>query len=261
MITVCSGFAPLGYVGYGKKFIETFDRYWPAAVYDLRVYGEEPVEMPRGEYRDLWSCYGASEFYARHRDNPKRSGRAPVAGWRQKDHKEGYSWRFDALKFFKQCLIPYNVSCELVQNSVLVWLDADVVTFDYVPEDFIDKLLDGADLAYLGRGTYHSEIGFWAIRITKAGRGMLRELADLYVTDAILKLGEHHSAFAFDYARKRAQENGLRAKNLTPGGGGHCWIESPLSAYMDHLKGPRRKALGRTPKGERKKQDGNPYWS
>jgi hypothetical protein len=43
-------------------------------------------------------------------------------------------------------------------------------------------------------------------------------------------------------------------KNLTPEGRGvnHVWHDSPLAEYMDHLKGPKRKQLGKSPeRGEK----------
>jgi hypothetical protein len=135
-ITVCSGFSVAGYREYGHNFIKSFDKYWPSNI-DLIVYTEQSVSMPRGSCRSLWDCEGARDFQNRHGDDGRRRGTLPIHGWRQKDHKEGYSWRFDAAKFYKQCLIPYDVSKQLSQDDILVWLDADVITFDNLPESFI----------------------------------------------------------------------------------------------------------------------------
>ncbi len=247
-ITVCSGFSPAGYREYGYNFIKNFDTYWPDSV-DLIVYSEQIVPMPRGSCRLLWDCEGAQEFHTRHNDDPRRRGTAPINGWRPKDHEKGYSWRYDAAKFYKQCLIPYDVSKSLYQDDILVWIDADVVTFDKVPDRFITDLMENTDLIFLGRGSYHSEIGFWAVRICKQSRAMLQELAEAYTKDLFLTFREHHSAFVFDYARKRADKRGLYWRNLTPANGrgrhgGHVWLDSPLSKYMDHLKGSKRKHIG-----------------
>ncbi len=242
-VVVCSGFSPAGYREYGFSFVRTFNEFWPTSV-ELVMYSEQIFTLPRGKCRLLWECEGAEDFHHRHGEDGRRRGTIPVPGWRQKDRNEGYSWRFDAAKFYKQCLIPYDVSKTLNQDDILVWLDGDIITFDHVPENFIPGLIDGFDLVFLGRGSYHTEIGFWAVRMCKQSRAMLRHLAEIYTTDEFLSLHEHHSAYSFDHARKRAQERGLRAKNLTPGGSGHVWLSSPLAKYTDHLKGKRRKNLG-----------------
>jgi hypothetical protein len=242
-VTVCSGFSPAGYREYGVSFLETFDKFWAKNV-ELAVYTEQTIQIPRNGCRSLWDCEGARDFHNRHAEDGRRRGTVPIPGWRQKDRNEGYSWRFDAAKFYKQCLIPYDVSKTLNQDDILAWLDGDIVTFDYVPNWFIPNLIDGFDLIFLGRGSYHSEIGFWAVRICKRSRAMLQDLAEVYTRDIFLTLHEHHSAYAFDHVRKKAQDRGLIAKNLTPGGSGHVWLSSPLAKYTDHLKGSRRKKLG-----------------
>ncbi len=246
-ITVCSGFSVPGYREYGYNFVKSFDKYWPHCV-DLVVYSEEIVQMPRGSCRLLWDCEGARDFHLRHNDDPRRRGTLPIAGWRQKDREVGYSWRFDVAKFYKQCLIPYDVSKGLEQDDILVWVDADVITFDTIPDSFIPDLISGADLIFFGRGSYHSEIGFWAVRICRQTRRMLQEFAEMYTNDGFLTLREHHSAFIFDVVRQKAEKKGLRSRNLTPlhiaSGNHHVWLTSPLAKYTDHLKGSRRKSIG-----------------
>jgi hypothetical protein len=247
-VIVCTGFAPAGYREYGINFLDTFNKFWPKSV-ELVVYTEQSIPMPRGACRSLWDCDGARDFHNRHNDDGRRRGTIPIPGWREKDKTVGYAWRFDAAKFYKQCLIPYDASKTLLQDDILVWLDADIITFAYVPENFIPGIMDGADLAFLGRGVYHSEIGFWAVRVGKQSRIMLQNLAEMYTMDKFIELPEHHSAFIFDHVRKRAEIEGMRVKNLTPHSrrgqyGNHIWLSSPLAKYTDHLKGERRKRLG-----------------
>lgn len=247
MTTVCSGFHPAGYQQYGERFLRTFARHWAPEI-DLVVYTEEPVEMPRGECRMLWECAGAREFNDRHSGDLRRSGRASIEGWRPKDRRTGYGWRFDALRWYKQCIIPHDAAQHLPDGQVLTWLDADVVTFAPVEADLIPSMLVGADLMYMGRGGYHSEIGFWAVRLNAATRSFLRAIASIYTSDMFLALPEHHSAYVFDDCRKTAELNGLRSKNLTHGvGAGHVWHRQVLGEVTDHLKGSRRKELGYSP--------------
>lgn len=242
MIRVCSGFSPAGYREYGRRFLDTFDKHWPAAV-DLRVYVEEAVPMPRDACRMLWDIPGARAFYDRHANNAAAQGKVPQPGWKERERQKGYSFRHDAYKFFKQIFIPEAAATDLADGDILVWLDADVVTFKDVPATMVPDLLGDADVCYLGRDRSHSEIGFWAVRINAKTHWFLTTIAEIYRSDMVFALAETHSAFVWDYARRSAC---LRERNLTPGGHGHVWMQSPLRQWTDHLKGGR-KGMGRSP--------------
>jgi len=244
---VMTGFSPAGYQEYGKRFLETFEQFWPEEV-ELNVFVEEPWPGPvHGAMAySLWSrCLGQREFLDRHKDNLEAQGRKPNARWKEKECIAGYSFRFDAAKFSRQCFIPEAAASLMEDGSVLCWLDGDVVSFNHVPEGFIEGLLGQHDCCYLGRGMKHSELGFWACRLSPLVREWLRDLAELFRSDKIFNLHEWHSAYAWDHARKVYESKGLRAHNLTPNGSGHVWFQSPLGNYMDHLKGDR-KATGRS---------------
>lgn len=255
MLTVITGWSPSGYLEYGQRFAETFDRFWPKDV-QLVVYGEEPVPLPRGEFRRLDVIPGCMEFLQRH-DNPIARGRAPRedlrAKWKPKWLQLGYSFRFDAWKFCRQGFIPYHAAGELglkysvplgQQRPLLCWLDGDVVTHAKVPAGVIEGLLPpGKAVAYLGRGAKHSEIGFQLYDVIKAWP-MLEMFSKIYSTDSIFRYKEWHSAYAFDEAREAMLPRELW-HDLTPGGEGHVWHQSPLCAFTDHLKGDR-KAKGRS---------------
>lgn len=243
MTTICTGFSPKGFTEYGANFLETFDQHWPSEV-RLLCFTEESVSVPRGGLRSLWTCAGARSFIDRNVSDPQRCGKAAHPAWRPKDHQRGYSFKFDAVKFSRQCFIPEGAAEELEDGEVLIWFDADVITFAPPPKGFIENLLGKHDLCYLGRMNMHSEIGFWAVRLSPKTRAFLAALADIYRSDLIFTLREWHSAFAFDYIRCRAEY--LSVYNLTPRGQGHVWFQSPLAQYTDHLKG-QRKGMGKSP--------------
>lgn len=245
--TVVTGWHPPGYREYAHTFVETFHRHWPADV-NLLAYTEEPAHMPRGECRSLWDIEGAREFYERNKVIPAHCGRAPTRHWRAKDVARLANgvpaYRWDAVRFFKQLIIPEHASRDLPDGDTLVWLDADVVTFADVPENFVEKMLGSADLCYLGRGK-GSEIGFWAVRLNNRSREFLRDISSMYLDDRAFALSQWDSAFVWDHARKAA--SGLASKDLTPGGREHVWMECvPLYSVCDHLKGGR-KAKGYSP--------------
>jgi len=234
MVTVCTGFSQSGYRLYGERFLESFDRHWPRSV-DLKVYTEERTEVPRGECRSLFDIPGCAAFLDRHRGNVAANGREPRPGWSAKDRRAGYCYRFDAWKFCRMAMIPRDAARDL-GDGILVWLDADVMTYRDVPEGFVEGLIGDADVAYLGRVPKHSETGFIAFRLPEARR-LIDAYADLYASDTVFDLLEWHSAYAFDQARGAT---GITGRDLTPSGRGHVWFQSPLGQYMDHLKGARK---------------------
>lgn len=243
MIRVCSGFSETGYKEYGEQFLETFHRYWPRTV-ELVVFTEAYVEMPRGSCRSLWECRGAAQFIARHRENPERCGTKQHAKWKPRYIGRPYNFRFDAVKFSKQCFIPEAAAEGMEDGDILVWLDADVVTFANVPDGVVESLLGDADIVFLGRQGTHSEIGFWAVRLNYRTREFLAMFADTWRSDKVFELDEWHSAFVFDWCRRHTSMIQL---NMTPQGRGHVFTESPLQFWLDHLKGDRRKQLGVSP--------------
>lgn len=243
-VTVCTGWHPPGWKHYAKRFVETFDEHWPENV-NLIAYAEEPVDMIRGECRSVWDIHGAKAFYDRHRHIKQHNGLEPTPRWRPKDIRKlangQAAWRWDSVRFFKQLVIPNDASLALPDNDILVWLDADIVTFADVPDGFIDTLLGGSDLCYLGRNE-GSEIGFWAVRLNGRGRKFLADLSRAYLEDWVFTLAQWHSAFVFDQVRKSGTNASLKQNNLTNGGRDHVFVSyvSPLHPYMDHLKGSRK---------------------
>lgn len=247
MIRVCSGFAPSGRLQYGERFLRAFDRYWPKDV-QLLVYVEEPTPMPREAERILWTIPGALEFQERHAGNLAAQGRVPQACWKHRERFNGYSFRNDALKFWKQILIPEAAANDpvlgpLADGDLLVWLDGDVETLRPVPPDLVSEALAGAEICYLGRERGHSEIGFWAVRINPRTRAFLAAIADQYRSDAVFELPEWHSAFAWDHVR-RSIDPPLAAHDLCAQAkirAGHVWPYTMLAPYMRHDKGARKK--------------------
>lgn len=248
MLTICTGWSPAGYREYGKRFVDTFARYWPADV-NLLVFGEEPVELPAGRFISLETIPDCGAFIEKHGPRAIANGRERIPEWKPREVAAGYSYRFDAVKFCRQGFIPEAALQYLPRtkgDQFLAWLDADVYTHSPVPRGFIEGLLpDGFDVAYLGRGEKHPEIGFQLYRIgpTSSAVELLVDFAALYRSDAVFKLREWHSAYAWNVARTRS---GVPSYDLTPGGRGHVWHQSPLRLYTDHLKGERKKN-GRSP--------------
>lgn len=237
MIRVCSGFSPTGRVQYGERFLSTFDRFWPKDI-DLQVYVEKPFPMPRDACRDLWAIPGAKDFHMRHKRNLEAHGRKYRKGWKEKDRRKGYCFKFDAYKFWKQILIPQAAAEGMDDGEILIWLDGDVETIAPVSQLNVVDWLGEADLAYLNREPQHSEIGFWAVRIGPTVREFLADMAQTYTTDAVFDLDEWHSAFVWDHSRRKFD---MTERHLCrKGRRGHVWPSTPLAPYMRHDKGMRK---------------------
>jgi len=204
--------------------------------------------MPRGDFVLHSALNGAVEFAERNKNIPERCGKAPVPGWRKKDIRNGYSYRHDAVRFCWQLFYPEHASKSMNDGDILAWFDGDVVFTNHMPR-FIEGTLNTADLAYLGRVT-HTELGFWAIRLSAATREFLWFMPELYRSGQVFKLPEWHSAYVFDYARSQFP---IRSNDLTPGKKGNVWQQCQLQDFSIHLKGNlKQKGLDKIDKAQEK---------
>ncbi len=236
-VMVCSGWSPRGKITYGEKFLASFHRY-AAPEIRLGVWVEQPHTMPREACRDLWAIPGAREFHVKHADNLAAQGKVPTDLWKSSERLKGYSFRTDSYKFWKQILIPGAAAGELADGDVLVWFDGDVQFHNKFSAATIEALLGNAQVAFLGRGTSHSEIGFWAIRLDDVTRSFLVAIADAYTSGEVFNLPETHSAYVWDHVRKGMA---MRERNLCADGArGHVFPLTPLAQFCAHLKGMRK---------------------
>jgi hypothetical protein len=239
LLTIVTGWGESCYDAYAHRFIESFGRFWPADTRLLAYIETEKVEAAaRAEQYNLFLCDDAPGFLKRHKNNPEHNGRSPVAGWREKDRVNGYSFRWDACKFAKQAYFPDHAAKIMCHTKYLAWFDADVVfTKPVNPAGIVALLPNDKHVAYLGRPGTHSEIGFQLYRLPEA-LPLLAEFKRLYDSDDVFKLREWHSAFVWDRAR---EISGVPCHNLTPNGAGNVWAMQPLlSSFSEHRKGKRK---------------------
>lgn len=252
MLTVCTGWSKLGWLEYGQRFAETFDKFWDPEV-RLLVYGEEPRALPNGSGRQinffpLSRIPALQAFIYEHGRAKPAIGRQQLPGhvWKERAVTAGYNWRYDAVKFSRQAFIPLDALLQCHEGDHLCWLDGDVVTTKPVrARDVVTLLPAFKDVAFLGRGLKHPEIGFQLYRVGGFALAMLKEFRRLYQSGDVFHLKEWHSAYAWAEALHRTVPT-ARQHDLTPGGSGHVWHQSPLALWSDHLKG-ERKAKGRSP--------------
>jgi hypothetical protein len=285
-----------GYHAYGRRMLEAFDRHWPR---DITVYayyeGARPAPVgDRVEVRDLLACSpGLAAFKQRHRGNdaahgredrgpmpfdaraalgkllslPGRlRGRAARSGGalRKQPKRQGIGYRWDAVRFAHKTYCIFHAA-DTIDADALLWIDADTLTFRDVPRAFVESTLpETAMLSFLGRPYRTSECGYVGYNLRHPDlRDFLACWRELYDTDALFDLAEWHDSWVFDWVRRRFEARGTRTHDLSACLGrravAHPFINGPLGAYMDHLKG-ERKEHGRSPATDLVVDRGEAYW-
>ena len=252
-----------GYGQYGKRMIETFDKHWPQSI-KLQVYYEwmptNKAFSDRVEWIDINNaCPKLGEFKQRHKANPHANGIKPGS-----DPNGKYSYLWDAVKFAHKSYCVSHAALN-ANSDLVVWLDADVVTHSAIPEGFIESLLPQDHYcAYLGRQKIYPECGF-VIYNTRSvyNQQFMEDWQDMYRTDSLFNEIEYHDSYLFWILQKKYAQRGMQSFNISEGHphipGGHVFINSPLGAYMDHLKGTR-KIAGSSKRTDIYRPHKNEYW-
>jgi hypothetical protein len=248
-----------GYDRYGRTMIETFDRYWPREV-PLAVYAEGFSEGARGERierRDLIECApGLVAFKQRHANSALAHGRSPwprprivnvhSSGPRRlklRLHRRGYKWQ--AVRFSHKVFAILHAA-ETSPADVLIWIDADTRFFADVTMDRLESFLPEGRFVGCLRRHIHTECGFVAYGLRHPGTGaLLAEMRRFYTEDRLFEEEEFHDSYLFDIARARQEAEGHLSHDIAEGVGAtakHVLVNSPLGAFMDHLKGDRKDA-------------------
>lgn len=241
--TIVTGFSAKGFKEYGQRFMHSFEHYRNG--HQLHLYTQD-VPLLGGEgvkQSTQGSITGLDEFLDSCRDIPETCGLEDNGQWKPKEHKAGYSYRFDAFKFCKM-VYTMHAAAHRIGKGYMIWLDGDTVVRQDIPTDMAEQTLPAdCDYAYLGREPKHTETGYLVFRLPEA-LPLLDAWVNFYESGTFLEQKEWHSAFLFDRAREQCSE--VKGHNLTPGGRGHvihkCWV----GKVFDHCKGAR-KTKGRSP--------------
>ena len=212
---IVTSFSPAGYEEYGKRFLESYAKHCNLP---LTIFTEEPI--PKLETESLWDIPGCKQFV----DHVSHETTKPI--------RNGY--RFNTHKFCRKVFALHQIATTYEGN--IAWLDADTVIEKDIPDDFLDTLLEGVYLAYLGRDKFHSETGFVAIDTTHKMNQLFQFLyLREYTSGAYHDLRHWCDSDVFDHVRTLLSppENNLNTINsaMNPFG------ESILGNYMKHYKG------------------------
>lgn len=227
----CTSFSPQGYEQYGRKFLQTFVRYWPIPIHVFHEGQKPEIESEKIVYRDLSRDRALGAFlgdWGAFRISNGIFGNKAI-------------YRYQAVKFAKKV---YALTSERPECDWWIWIDADVETYRRIDDEFLSSVCRPEFTAsYLGRKDWnHSECGFVAYNIGNGGHDFLRTFRETYDSGALFRMPEWHDSFVFDAIRAAFEMRGRKFLNLSEGIGGlHVWPHTVLGRYMIHSKGPEVK--------------------
>jgi hypothetical protein len=275
-ITVVTTFHQKGLDLYAQRFLDSFAERVDKKI-KMIVYAEDckPVNPDPEQITILDSHTALSklvEFKTRWRDIPKANGVCPFPERRPRDHHKGFKW--DAVRFANKVYAVLD-ACNRSKDWC-VWMDADMLVHSkWIYEDFKNLLPDTSWITYVGRGKGSAtwpECGFYGMNLNDiVCQEFLQEFERMYedADNGIFTLEEWHDSYIFGHIlnnMKRSAPNVLdyTAKTVLQtaktGGGGHPLINTELGAYIDHLKGDRKR-LGKSKSTDISVKRNEEYWS
>jgi hypothetical protein len=248
VLTTCNA---RGWQQYGRRMVETFDKFWPADI-PFYLYAEDfQPDHHRPIVRQLpgW----LTKFKARHAEDRRAHGM--VGG--------GYNFKFDCVRFAHKVAAVTDAALSL-ETDVLIWADSDIVTHALVDRDWLLSLFPpGPYIAWLDRDDRHHECGFYMLRCSHpAHRALTERWRRLYDSDEVLGFAQTQDCYVQQQLIVQAEREGMVTTHSLSGEArthGHPLINGPLGSRLDHLKGPR-KTLGRSPAKDLMKPRLEDYW-
>lgn len=240
-ITTCSA---AGWEKYGRRMVQSWIEHWPVP---LTVWTEGFACDVTGVDVDQLERIGwLTAFKEQHRD-------CMPAG--------PYNYRFDAVRFAHKSAAVIESALSFSEDY-LIWVDADTVTHSPVPASFVQELLPRRweYIAWLDRVGNYPECGFYVLDMRhEKHRELMQRWRAWHTSGELFKLREWHDSYVLQQLILQA---GVRTRSLSGVRGvrtSHPFINGPLGAYMDHLKGPR-KDIGKSRRQDLKVQRGEDYW-
>jgi hypothetical protein len=223
-----------GWHELGGRMVRAFKRCWPADV-KLIVYAEGfTVSEPGVESRNLpkW----LDEFKGRHKNNRRANGHTPSR----------YDFLYDAVKFSHK--VAAITDAGLAQtDGVMIWLDADTYTHASVTHVWLEGLFpEPSYIAWLDRRNSLPETGFIMFRCGHpAHQAAMTAFRRLYLTDDIFGIGQTSDNSALRHVIDRMVKGGEIEPPVSLSGDDKNWshpfVNGPLGACMDHMKGNRKR--------------------
>ena len=277
-ITVVTTFHKEGLDLYGQRFLDSFAKRVDKKI-KMIVYAEDckPINLDPDQITILDSHTALPKlltFKERWKDVPKANGTPPpeIKARRPRDHHKAFKW--DAVRFANKTYAVFD-ACVRSQGWV-VWMDADMyVHSDWSHKQFANLLPESAWITYVGRGKAAAtwpECGFYGMNLNHpVCHSFLEEFERMYedADNGIFTLEEWHDSYVFGHILNKMKKDFPTVKDYTEGtvlqtaktgGGGHPLINTELGAYIDHLKGDRKR-LGKSKSTDISVNRKEDYWS
>ena len=237
---IVTSFGSKGYEDYGRRFIEGFIEHWPDEALTVYHEGALPDDAPRALLVAYVDLAAIPEFLTFHEVLLKSD---PLfQGLMLTEKGNTYNFRYDVNKFCRKVFAIHHYEQGRDNFDPFAWIDADVTFTRRLPEGFLREQL-GRDnyIAHLGRAGLYTETGFvvWDPTHEKHAEFM-KHYWSMYASGAFRLLSEWHDCYVFDFVSELLE---VPRRNLAKGcDPTHPWVFSVLGLYMEHHKGPERKA-------------------
>lgn len=274
-IAVVTTFNDEGRQKYGQRMIDSFCQNWPEEV-TLHIYPElcNPAINNHNHVtlKRLEEVEPLMAFKEKWKNVPKANGDVsgdPIRS-KRKDAGKGFKWH--AIRFAHKVYAIFHCAKE-TDADILIWMDADTICHSPITmQDLYEMIPADSELCYLGRKGKYSECGLYAMNLRSSNvQSFLKEFQRFYdqAEQGIFTLEEWHDSFVFDAVRNKfpqmrqldwaAHLHDLRPAPGMSSGEGHPLINSKWGAWLDHLKGSRKK-LGRSNREDLKVKRTEAYW-
>ena len=238
VVTTCH---KAGFEQYGHRWVESVCN-WPRDA-KFVMYGEGFA---------FWRDHNTDD-YITGRIRESRCEDLPRLAAFKEAHKnyKAPSWRYDIVRFSNKVFAAYDAFYN--HDGIGVWLDADAVTFDPIPEGYIEEQLGDAFFAHFKRADWYTETGMWIMNCAHPEtKAFLDTWVDWFESGAFKSLHEWHDCTTLDATlRLFLKDSRITARSLS----GeyerdmHPMAKADISKYIDHCKGAR-KAAGVSPENK-----------
>ena len=247
------------YDDYGKRFLEEYSKFSDINIKLYLVFeGEYPEEILNiGRNIIILPFISQThQSFFRKFSKLKEANGLIINMIKDNDKtkiKARHDFRFNAIRFsYKPFAIHQCLEYLPETTTHLIWTDADLrCKKKFSPSDLIEFLPASDELmSYLGRKDSYSECGFLGFNLKhNQTKSYINRMIQIYESGEIFAYEQWHDSFIWDQVRIDFENRkNCTFKNISGEGAEkeHVYKNTNLDIFFDHLKGPRRKELGRS---------------